>query len=64
KLSPASAGSWNLTVLHLGAPLARVELQASLATLLTDQPGLALAGEPERHPTFTHRGLATLPVTV
>ena len=45
-------------------PLARVELQASLATLLTDLPGLALAGEPTRHPTFTHRGLATLPVTV
>ena len=48
----------------LGAPLARVELQASLATLLTDLPGLALAGEPTRHPTFTHRGFATLPVTV
>jgi len=48
----------------LGAPLARVELQASLATLLTDLPGLALAGEPTRHPTFPHRGFATLPVTV
>jgi cytochrome P450 len=48
----------------LGAPLARVELQASLATLLTDLPKLALAGEPTRHPTFTHRGFATLPVTV
>jgi cytochrome P450 len=48
----------------LGAPLARVELQASLATLLTDLPGLVLAGEPTRHPTFTHRGFATLPVTV
>jgi cytochrome P450 len=48
----------------LGAPLARVELQASLATLLTDLPGLALAGEPTRHPTFTHRGFATLPVTL
>ena len=48
----------------LGAPLARVELQASLATLLTDLPDLTLAGEPTRHPTFTHRGLATLPVTV
>ena len=48
----------------LGAPLARVELQAALATLLTDLPGLALAGEPTRHPTFTHRGFATLPVTV
>jgi cytochrome P450 len=48
----------------LGAPLARVELQASLATLVTDLPGLAPAGEPARHATFTHRGLATLPVTV
>ncbi len=48
----------------LGAPLARVELQAALATLLTDLPTLALAAEPVRHPTFTHRGLATLPVTV
>ncbi|HEV7656697.1 MAG TPA: cytochrome P450 [Mycobacteriales bacterium] len=48
----------------LGAPLARVELQASLATMLTDLPGLALAGEPVRHPTFTHRGFATLPVTI
>lgn len=48
----------------LGAPLARVELQASLATLLTHLPRLELAAEPVRHPTFTHRGLATLPVTV
>jgi cytochrome P450 len=48
----------------LGAPLARVELQASLATLLSDLPKLQLAGEPRRHPTFTHRGLATLPVTI
>ena len=48
----------------LGAPLARVELQAALATLVTDLPGLALAAGPARHPTFTHRGLATLPVTV
>jgi cytochrome P450 len=48
----------------LGAPLARVELQASLATLLTHLPTLDLAAEPTRHPTFTHRGLATLPVRV
>lgn len=48
----------------LGAPLARVELQASLSTLVTDLPGLALAAEPERKPTFVHRALATLPVTV
>jgi cytochrome P450 len=48
----------------LGAPLARVELQASLAVQLSHLPGLALAGEPARHATFVHRGLATLPVTV
>ena len=48
----------------LGAPLARVELQASLATVLSDLPGLALAAEPVRKPTFVHRALATLPVTV
>ena len=44
----------------LGAPLARVELQASLTTMRTDLPDLARPGEPTRHPTFTHRGLATL----
>jgi cytochrome P450 len=48
----------------LGAPLARVELQASLAVARARLPRLALAGTPARHPTFTHRGLATLPVTV
>jgi cytochrome P450 len=48
----------------LGAPLARVELQVSLATLLRRFPRLALAGEPERRPEFVIRGLRTLPVTV
>jgi cytochrome P450 len=48
----------------LGAPLARLELQVALATMLAELPGLALAAEPTRHPTFTHRGFATLPVTV
>jgi hypothetical protein len=35
-----------------------------LPTLLTALPELALSGPPTRHPTFTHRGFATLPVTV
>ncbi|HYT10017.1 MAG TPA: cytochrome P450 [Mycobacteriales bacterium] len=47
----------------LGAPLARVELQVSLATLLTRFPRLALAGEPTRRPEFVIRGLSSLPVT-
>jgi cytochrome P450 len=48
----------------LGAPLARVELQVSLATLLARFPRLELAGEPARRPEFVLRGLASLPVTV
>lgn len=48
----------------LGAPLARVELQVSLATLLARFPRLALAGEPVRRPEFVIRGLSSLPVSV
>jgi len=48
----------------LGAPLARVELQVSLATLLRRFPRLALAGTPVRRPEFVIRGLLSLPVTV
>ena len=48
----------------LGAPLARVELQVALGTLLDRVPRLALAGEPVRRPEFVIRGLSTLPVTV
>jgi cytochrome P450 len=48
----------------LGAPLARVELQVSLTTLLDRFPGVALAGEPVRRPEFVIRGLSRLPVTV
>ena len=48
----------------LGAPLARVELQVSLATLLARFPRLELAGEPVRRPEFVLRGLASLPVAV
>ena len=48
----------------LGAPLARVELQVSLATLLARFGRLELAGEPVRRPEFVLRGLASLPVAV
>lgn len=48
----------------VGAPLARVELQSSLATLLRRFPSLVLAAEPERRPEFVIRGVKNLPVTV
>ncbi|MFN2560054.1 MAG: cytochrome P450 [Jatrophihabitans sp.] len=48
----------------VGAPLARVELQASLATLLRRFPALALAEPPQRRPEFVIRGVRSLPVTV
>ncbi|CAN5131755.1 cytochrome P450 [soil metagenome] len=48
----------------IGAPLARVELQASLGTLAARFPGMALAGPPLRRPEFVIRGLRSLPVTV
>ena len=48
----------------VGAPLARVELQSSLATLLDRFPALTLAGPPERRPEFVIRGVKNLPVTV
>lgn len=47
----------------LGAALARMEGQIAFATLLDRFPHLELAGTPERRPTFTLRGLETLPVT-
>jgi cytochrome P450 len=40
----------------LGAPLARLELQISLKTLLDRFPRLALAGEAPRRPTWVLRG--------
>lgn len=40
----------------LGAPLARMELAESVALLADRFPGLALAGEPVRRPTFVLRG--------
>lgn len=46
----------------IGAPLARIELAASMTALLERAPGLTLAADPERKPNFVIRGLAGLPV--
>ncbi|MDT4937957.1 MAG: hypothetical protein QOG80_1628, partial [Pseudonocardiales bacterium] len=48
----------------VGAPLARVELQASLQTLLRRFPRLALHAVPRRRPEFVIRGVESLPVTI
>jgi cytochrome P450 len=48
----------------VGAPLARVELQSSLATLLARFPRLDLAETPQRRPEFVIRGVRSLPVTL
>lgn len=48
----------------VGAPLARVELQTALATLLSRFPRLALAEQPQRRPEFVIRGVRSLPITV
>ncbi|MDQ3054337.1 MAG: cytochrome P450, partial [Actinomycetota bacterium] len=48
----------------IGAPLARVELQASFAALLAATASIELASEPVRRPEFVLRGLAQLPVTL
>ena len=48
----------------IGAPLARVELQASFAALLGRTAVLELGGEPVRRPEFVIRGLAELPVVL
>ena len=47
----------------LGAPLARMELQISLPTLLRRCPGLHLTGEPVRRHTFVLRGYSSVPVS-
>jgi hypothetical protein len=47
----------------LGAPLARVEGQIALGTLLRRMPALAMAGSPEWRESSTLRGLKALPVT-
>jgi cytochrome P450 len=46
----------------LGAPLARVEIQAVLASLAARLPGMALAEVPERRGEFVIRGLRALEV--
>ncbi|RDG37443.1 cytochrome P450 [Streptomyces corynorhini] len=48
----------------IGAPLARIELAASMAALLDLAPALRPAGEPVRKPNFVIRGLEGLPVAV
>jgi cytochrome P450 len=48
----------------IGAPLARVELQASFEALLTRASSLELGGEARRRPEFVIRGLAELPVVL
>ncbi|CAL9519655.1 Cytochrome P450 monooxygenase PikC [Streptomyces sp. enrichment culture] len=48
----------------IGAPLARIELTASLGALLAKAPTLRLAAEPQRKPNFVIRGLEGLSVEV
>ena len=48
----------------IGAPLARIELAASMRALLTSAPTLSLAAEPKRKPAFVIRGLEGLSVEV
>ncbi|MEV6168136.1 cytochrome P450 [Streptomyces sp. NPDC051954] len=48
----------------IGAPLARIELAASMTALLDRAPTLRLAAEPERKPNFVIRGLEGVSVTV
>jgi cytochrome P450 len=48
----------------IGAPLARIELAASMRALLEKAPALSLATEPERKPNFVIRGLEGLAVNV
>ncbi|OXS33963.1 cytochrome P450 [Streptomyces sp. XY006] len=48
----------------IGAPLARIELAASMGALLEKAPALRLAAEPQRKPNFVIRGLEGLNVEV
>ncbi|MFE9309591.1 cytochrome P450 [Streptomyces sp. NPDC088353] len=48
----------------IGAPLARIELAASMTALLERAPTLTLAAEPDRKPNFVIRGLDGLSVAV
>ena len=47
----------------LGAPLARLEIAATLDALRTRLPGMGLAGAPVRRPDFVMRGLRELRIT-
>jgi cytochrome P450 len=48
----------------LGATLARMEGQVAFTALLDRFPRIEIAGTPTRRPTFTLRGLETLPVAL
>ncbi|MEV0180539.1 cytochrome P450 [Streptomyces sp. NPDC050625] len=48
----------------IGAPLARIELAASMTALLKQAPRLSLTAEPRRKPNFVIRGLEGLSVEV
>jgi cytochrome P450 len=48
----------------IGAPLARVELQATFGAILDRTTSIELGGEPRRRPEFVIRGLADLPVVL
>jgi cytochrome P450 len=48
----------------IGAPLARVELQATFGALLDRTSAMELGAEPVRRPEFVIRGLETLPVVL
>ncbi|MER8029012.1 cytochrome P450 [Streptomyces bauhiniae] len=48
----------------IGAVLARLELSASMSSLLTQAPTLTLASDPPRKPGFVMRGLDELMVTL
>lgn len=47
----------------LGAPLARLEIAATLHALRERLPDMASAGEPDRRPRFVMRGYRRLPIT-
>ena len=48
----------------IGAPLARIELDAALGALVARAPGLELVGEPARVPAFVIRGFEAVHVAV
>ena len=47
----------------LGAPLARIEVEAALSALHRKLPGAVLAEEPNRRAEFVIRGLHSLPLS-